>query len=342
MKKLYVLLVILSSCTREYVRIDENIPEYSKAKNRVALPLSVNLYCPPVGDQGSEGSCAVWSTAYYARSIEHYYKTNKETTFSVEYVYNQSKSGSCTSGTSFSASLNILQAQGDCLYSTMPGVDGECSVLPNATQIAEASNYKIDGYSKVAYTDRQTIKELLYQNHPVCFNAIMDDSFINAPNDSNWVWKTKSPTGSFPDAKTIIGYDDNRNAYHVVSSWGVGWGYKGFSWIDYNFFETGGVIGAYTYVLVPATQTPVVQDTFLLSGYSKTIRGKVHDVLSWKMKYTVAPKAVYIEYLNTNIYSILPSAITGSYTYKAQTKYSRSYRLKIIKDVITYSNTVSL
>src|SRR5689334_21207662 len=34
-----------------------------------ALPSSASLTCPPILNQGNEGSCVAWATAYAARSI---------------------------------------------------------------------------------------------------------------------------------------------------------------------------------------------------------------------------------------------------------------------------------
>jgi C1A family cysteine protease len=36
----------------------------------------------------------------------------------------------------------------------------------------------------------------------------------------------------------IAGYDDGRNAFLVMNSWGTSWGDKGFIWIDYHFFSS--------------------------------------------------------------------------------------------------------
>src|ERR1700748_831817 len=58
------------------------------------LPESANLqkYAPSVGDQGHQGSCVAWSSAYGARTIEEAIRTGKDPNaikFSPAFLYNQ-------------------------------------------------------------------------------------------------------------------------------------------------------------------------------------------------------------------------------------------------------------
>jgi len=161
LRNLLILAVVLSSCTKEFADKNEETIKYA---NRISVPAKVDLSCPPVADQGNEGSCVAWATTYYARSIEQYYKTgatsysNNANVFSTEYVYNQTKV-SCEGGVSIQKCLDLLKLQGVCLYSSMANIDGDCSTQPNSSQISEAANYKIDGYSKILSTDRTTINQ---------------------------------------------------------------------------------------------------------------------------------------------------------------------------------------
>ncbi len=36
----------------------------------------------------------------------------------------------------------------------------------------------------------------------------------------------------------VIGYNDTKNAFKVMNSWGTKWGDNGFAWIDYANFPT--------------------------------------------------------------------------------------------------------
>jgi hypothetical protein len=58
----------------------------------------------------------------------------------------------------------------------------------------------------------------------------------------------------------IVGYDDAKQAFKVINSWGTSWGSNGYGWISYNLF--GLVIDeAYIAVDIPNTSTAPTQPT---------------------------------------------------------------------------------
>lgn len=217
------------------------------------LPSSFFLSTPPVGDQGfQEQTCTPFASVYAARSIEQFYRTGAgsyspaQNIFSVEYVYNQAKSNSdCNSGTSITQTLELMKTKGVCTAQSMPYTDGDCYTMPNSVQNAEAANYRIGGYSKLANNDVVGIKTMVSQKHPVIVSIVMDNSFINA--GPGFIWKAYSGSGSLPHCLIICGYDDSKNAYKVMSSWGTAWGEGGYSWIDYNFLPSKS--GYYVYTM---------------------------------------------------------------------------------------------
>jgi hypothetical protein len=217
----------------------------------------VNIMMPPVGNQGGEGACVPFAIGYAARSAEKYYQTNATSysnstnVFSPEFIYNQTKiSSDCASGTSIQTVLDFIKLKGVTTFQSMPfSSTNGCSLMPTSSQLAEALNYTISGYSKIYFTDRAAIKAKVSQNHPVIIAMLADNSFINA--GPGFIWKTFSGSGMLAHCLVICGYDDTKNAYKVMNSWGTGWGDAGFSWIDYDFFETGGRTagGGYVYVI---------------------------------------------------------------------------------------------
>jgi len=213
----------------------------------------VRLIMPAVSDQGSEGSCVAFAIGYAARSAEQYYRTNavsynnSTNVYSPEFLYNQVKFGSdCGSGTSMQVALDFIKVNGICSYQSMPysGTNG-CSLLPNSSQSAEALNYKISAYSRISNSDKAAIKSMISQNHPVIATVLADNSFVNA--SVGFIWRVYSGSGNLPHCITICGYDDAKNAYLVMNSWGTAWGDAGYSWIDYDFFPTKA--GTYCYVI---------------------------------------------------------------------------------------------
>jgi hypothetical protein len=211
------------------------------------------LTMPPVSNQGSEGSCVAFSVGYAARSAEQYYRSgatsysNSSNIFSPEYLYNQIKfSSDCNSGSAMQTALDFIKLNGICTFQTMPySSSNGCSTLPTSTQSSEAQNYKISSYAKLYTTDRAAIKSMVNQKHPVIISILADNSFIAAK--TGFIWKTYSGSGSLPHSVVICGYDDAKNAYLIMNSWGTAWGDAGYSWIDYDFFLTK--TGTYCYAI---------------------------------------------------------------------------------------------
>jgi len=205
------------------------------------IPTSFQLVTPTPRNQGSESSCQAFAIGYGARSIEQYYKTNATSysdginLFSPEYLYDQTKSTDCASGTSVTTVLELLKAKGVCTWQTMPYSDvNGCSIIPTLTQDANAASYKIASYSAIPSTDQVAIKTMVSSKHPVIANITADNSFMSA--GPGFVWKSYSGSGALAHAVVICGYDDYKHAYKVMNSWGTTWGDAGFSWIDYDFF----------------------------------------------------------------------------------------------------------
>jgi hypothetical protein len=207
------------------------------------LPSTVELVTDAVGSQ-LNGECVAFSTVG-GEKIEHYYKTGVMKHFSEAYAYNQSliTPGNCNSGTAFTLVLDVLKAKGNCTLSTMP-YTGDCNVMPNAAQDAEAANFKITGYSKILTTDTALIKLMLTQHHPLMAGVSMDNSFTNA--QEGFIWQTHV-AGAAPHAMLVVGYDDNRQAFKLMNSWGTEWGDAGFGWISYSMWISGSVIGYWVY-----------------------------------------------------------------------------------------------
>jgi Papain family cysteine protease/Bacterial Ig domain len=238
---------------------NQSVKSVTVTINTVVIPdpppttSGVRLTMPPVGNQGSEGSCVGFAVGYAARSAEQYYRTgassysNSVNIFSPEYLYNQIKfSADCNSGTAMQTALDFIKLNGIPTFQTMPySSSNGCSLLPTTTQTNEALNYKISTYSKLYCTDKVAIKAMVAQNHPVIVGVVADNSFISAK--AGFIWKTFSGSGSLPHCIVICGYDDAKNAYLIMNSWGTGWGDAGYTWIDYDFFLTR--TGTYCYVI---------------------------------------------------------------------------------------------
>ncbi|MGE5520769.1 MAG: Ig-like domain-containing protein [Candidatus Dadabacteria bacterium] len=215
---------------------------------------SFSLTMPPVGYQGSEGSCVAFAVGYAARSTEWFYKTGGSAytyysnIFSPEFLYDLTKAnGDCSAGSNIMIALDYIKANGICTWSDMPYsyTDG-CSTVPNSFQQANALNYKISDYSALYKSDVAGIKAQLLNHHPVMFGCNLDNTFINA--QPGFIWRSYTAAPGIGHGMVICGFDDAKHAWKIMNSWGTGWCEGGFGWIDYDFFPNTG--GEWAFVII--------------------------------------------------------------------------------------------
>jgi C1A family cysteine protease len=220
-----------------------------------AYDLSSNL--PPVGDQGQQGSCVAWSTAYYQKSFGHGfsnpYSTSNE--YSPAFVYNL-LNGGVDGGLYPSDAYNLLVSKGDTTLSKMAYNQFDYKTQPNSTQLADAALHKnisstniFLGAGKGNATAQAAVKNALFgtsTDHKLVGIAIpVYPEFDNATNSDSYVI-TAHKAGERSRGGhmiTIVGYDDNKvysggvGAFKIVNQWGTGWGNRGFSWLSYDMFS---------------------------------------------------------------------------------------------------------
>lgn len=219
------------------------------------IPNSVDLSdrMPPVGNQNPQNSCVAWAVVYECRSF--YEKENRDYSyytetgeidythiFSPSYVYNQINGGKNV-GTNFIDAFNILQYQGVCTYQSMPYRANDWKSKPNQNQKAEAANYKIDTYRRLDLRDAiSSIKGELINENPVIAASVFDKMYYNAGfnfSGSDYIWSTLGPINNMMGhAILIVGYDDDKQAFKFMNSWGSNWGNDGYGWISYNIISS--------------------------------------------------------------------------------------------------------
>ena len=192
--------------------------------------------------QGICGSCwAFTSAAVYEGNYKM--KNNKVLDVSEQFILdcasdkNGNDAGSCDGGW-YGGVFDYLMTKGAQIEKDKPyqGKQGFCSTPGN-------SNYKVVkwGYIRrdAGIPSVKEMKEALakYGAIAACvkvtpaFQAYKSGVFdehasVSAPNDVN-------------HAITIVGWDDNKQAYLVKNSWGPGWGDKGYVWVEYGCNNIG-------------------------------------------------------------------------------------------------------
>ena len=226
---------------------------------RDILPLSVDLraWLPPVGNQGSQGSCTAWATAYGAMSLTFRVALSERNTaqtvvpdirFSPSYVYNQIHQGQCD-GTSFISVLDTINRNGALELSQFPYTANDCSLQPESSQIEQSKAQRLLTYrhieGKKDAIDR--IRGELAKRRPVLFamyTGSRGDAF-DKYKDGVFNAVLEQLGGH---AMLVVGYDDRAEYFTVLNSWGTNWGETGFLRISYEAFFAN-LYGSHVYVV---------------------------------------------------------------------------------------------
>ncbi len=236
-----------------------NPDEFKKAKvyegleaddTKNPLPESVSLlrFAPDRQNQGKQGSCVAWSSVYAARTIVEAASTGQNgnnTAYSPSYVYNQIGLEGCE-GAYIQKAMEFMADKGVVPFSAFPYDDQDCSREPSSSLINQAAQNKMHGFTRLTESDDvnginvRAVKEHLAKDAPVVIGMMVGGSFMQdmmgkelwAPSDED-----RSQMGFGGHAMCVIGYDDRRQAFQLMNSWGPGWGNNGIAWVRYADFK---------------------------------------------------------------------------------------------------------
>ena len=214
------------------------------------LPLVVSLkkWCPIPGDQGSIGSCVGWSSCYGALTLEQAKMNNitdkqiiTDHALSAMFAYNQVKKSDiiCDGGTRFPLLLDVLNQKGTCFHKEFNV--NTCAKQPDASLMQRAQQNTIKDYLSLFQTideaslKIQKTKQSIAEGKPVVIGVEIKYNFLELKKE-NPVWDPTKGLTLFAGghAMCLIGYDDGKQAFEVLNSWGEKWGDKGFGWIKYE------------------------------------------------------------------------------------------------------------
>jgi hypothetical protein len=217
--------------------------------NKNPLPESVSLlkFAPRRGDQGQQGSCVAWSSAYAARTVLEAASTGvdpNQIKFSPSFMYNQIGLDDCQ-GSYIQRAMDQMTQQGALPLSEFPYNDQNCTNEPSSAQKREAGQYKIHGFTRLTNGDRlssinvRAVKEHLAKDAPVVIGMMVGQSFMGSMRGRE-LWQPQgtdaSQVGMGGHAMCVIGYDDRKfgGAFQIMNSWGEDWGKEGVGWVRYG------------------------------------------------------------------------------------------------------------
>ena len=238
----------------------ENIPEdITPFDNDDSQPLQSRVLLedkfPPIGDQGSYGTCVVWSVGYNLKTalnaIEKGWtqsdlalKNNQTSPKDLWFSIPGSGKGTQCNGTNFEPAMDALIEKGAASLSVSPYTNlGNCT----GTGSGDSQN-KLANYRKIAYKDLNTGKEeglavenfkgYLNAGRPIAIGAQLGDRFMDWKSSAVITSDTYNKKGMQHayHAMVLVGYDDDKDAFRVRNSWGDSWGDNGSIWVGYDFF----------------------------------------------------------------------------------------------------------
>lgn len=235
------------SATEIYEPLADNI------RNPLPEKISLLEYAPSRLNQGQQGSCVAWASAYAARTILEARETGESPNsvrFSPSFLYNQIALENCQ-GAYLPEAMKVMKGQGLARFEDFPYTDRSCDEKPEPYEIKKASDYKIDGYQRLTNgddpksVDMLAIKQNLAQGAPVVIGMMVGGSFMQ-PMLGQEKWLPEDRDYDMPGfgghAMCVIGYDDyafaqNMGGFQIMNSWGEEWGNRGIAWVSYQDFQ---------------------------------------------------------------------------------------------------------
>jgi hypothetical protein len=216
------------------------------------LPEMVNLaaFAPSRQNQGKQGSCVAWSSAYAARTILEAASTRQDPNsiaYSPAFLYNNIALEDCQ-GSYIQKAMEFMQANGAVHLQDFRYDENDCSRQANGTLIQQGQQNKIHGFHRLTETDDvnginiRAIKEHLAKDAPVVIGMMVGGTFMQDMMGRK-VWhptnNDKDMTGFGGHAMCVIGYDDRieGGAFQIMNSWGSQWGQNGIGFVRYADFK---------------------------------------------------------------------------------------------------------
>lgn len=211
---------------------------------RSFLPDRVDLSSlfPAPGNQKNQDSCVGWAVGYAARAYYASFAENRNTSDlnnipSPFYIYNSIKkdTGNCRVGTKIQDALDLLKNAGSLSYSRFNVRTTQCRPPTDAERTA-ATDFRITNWLGVDFTSVDQIKAELAKKHPVIVSLRTPTPFHRLSRGT--VYSLVGGLDNKWHAITVVGYDERRQAFKLINSWGAEWADGGFGWISYDSFRS--------------------------------------------------------------------------------------------------------
>ncbi len=231
----------------EYAKLPA-VPTY-----RAFTPYGVDLSdeFPKPGWQGQQASCVAWATTYASSSYFHGERIGRQPRQPAElmspgflYTSLRPAGASCNRPLLLKDALVFLRDRGAVSYADFATDVDRCDAGLPAGLTDKARGFRLRGFRRIMTRPMpgfpnalnvDDIKGELYQERPVVFIMAAPQSFMDLSDGRTY--QHLQPTNVNRHAMAIVGYDDKRQAFRVINSWGESWGDKGYAWVGYDTFR---------------------------------------------------------------------------------------------------------
>lgn len=206
--------------------------------------LDLRVWCSPVEDQGSAGSC-VGNGIVGALEFLQIRNGMRFVDLSRLFVYYNSRlmtqDQNKDNGTYIRLAFGTLSALGTCSEATWAYDLKNLFTRPNWSCYREAYANKVSNYYSIDVDGQERtdqIKQALRSQHVVVFGMEVDQGFMDTGKDGVVPAFSGNTLGGH--CTCIVGYDDNRSRFIVRNSWGTGWGDSGYCYLLYSDLDARG------------------------------------------------------------------------------------------------------
>ena len=223
---------------------DKSVPS---APRSLGVSVDLSGQMPPVGNQGSQGSCCAWAIGYYQKThyewLEHHWNDSLTShQFSPAFIYNQINGGA-DQGSGSNSAYALIADQGCATMADCPYNQNDCTTWPSESAYARAIPYRGSTSHWFSMTDSVGInmaRQRLDSGYTTVIGISVYSNFDNIQN-FNYTYCVADKYGSNRGGHvvTIVGYNDTitthdgPGAFRMVNSWGTGWGQSGYWWMSY-------------------------------------------------------------------------------------------------------------
>ncbi|MBQ6019631.1 MAG: hypothetical protein IJL26_05555 [Clostridia bacterium] len=219
-----------------------NYDEDDSAGGTSSLPSAIDnsSLFPSPGNQGIQNSCVGWAVAYAAKSGLERNKRNWSISssvhhFSPSFIYNQIN-GKKNVPVPLSSGIDKVASQGVCTLSYFAYNENDWTTPPSTLQKKNAALYKGKKAKKV--TGINKMKARISEGYGIITGIITSPDLRNL-NSTNPIYNVLGSNLNNEEyhAICLIGYDDSKNAFKFINSWGTDWGINGYGWISYDLIS---------------------------------------------------------------------------------------------------------